>query len=381
MAGVMGTLGRYMIRQNTFLLFACLGVGVGVYLLADMFDRMDDFLEAGLGSKVIATYYMVKLPLIISQIIPAVFLISLIVQLSMMARSRELVALRAGGMRPGWLFKFIVFYALFWSLTQLCFSQFLGAYGEREANRIWKEDVRKKSLDAMTMNDIWFREGDFMVHAKVIASAQNTAEGVSVYEFDPESKRLVRVITADSVKITDFGWRMLFPRELDTIKFQAVQLRSMLLPVLQDMEALAAIEHASDRAQLPLLELGRAIRELKESGANVERLLTAWHGKIAYAFTLLVMGLVALAVSSFTEKAYAGVGVSLLILFMHYGVQTVGLSAGQQGVLPPVVGAWAADVITGTLALIRIGYTSSTRVERFLNWPTKIFFPRKAAHR
>ena len=47
--------------------------------------------------------------------------------------------------------------------VQLAFSQFVGAWGEWEANRIWKEDVRNKQLDDMVMNDVWFRNGDYIV--------------------------------------------------------------------------------------------------------------------------------------------------------------------------------------------------------------------------
>ena len=99
----MSLMSRYLLRQNLFLMFMVLGVGIGLYLLSDLFDRLDDFLEAGVSAKVAITYFVVKTPLIISQILPAVFLIACILQLCIMARSRELVALQAGGISfLGW---------------------------------------------------------------------------------------------------------------------------------------------------------------------------------------------------------------------------------------------------------------------------------------
>ncbi|MGE4505842.1 MAG: LptF/LptG family permease, partial [Desulfovibrionaceae bacterium] len=171
----MGVLGRYLLRRNLFLLLLCLGVGTAIYLMADMFDRIDDFLEAGLGAKTIAWYFLAKTPLIISQILPAVFLMALVVQLGLMARSRELLALRAGGMPLGRVIRFFVFYAIFWSVAQLGFSQFVGAWGEWEANRIWKEALRNKQHDEMVMRDVWFRNGDYNVSAGEITPGRGIA--------------------------------------------------------------------------------------------------------------------------------------------------------------------------------------------------------------
>ena len=111
-APVTGVLGRYLVRQNLFLVGAILAVGCLLYVLMDMFDRLDDFVAAGLGLGVVLTYYAVKLPLIVSQILPVVFLLALVAQLGLMARSRELLALRAGGLPLGWLVRFVIVYGL-----------------------------------------------------------------------------------------------------------------------------------------------------------------------------------------------------------------------------------------------------------------------------
>jgi lipopolysaccharide export system permease protein len=334
-----------------------------------MFDRLDDFVDAGLGMNVIASYYGHKLPLIISQILPAVFFLSFVVQLGLMARNRELLALRAGGCSLGRLVRFFFVYAVILSLVQLAFSQFVGAWGENEARRIWKEDVRNKQLDEMVMKDIWFRNAEFIVHSAEIAPGKMTASDVTVYEFDLDSRRLVRVLNSQRVKIEEFGWRVFYPIILDTRDFSSQTARSMLLPVMQDVNALAAIKESSGRAKLPLLELGKAIRDLEAAGSNVERLRTIWHGKIAYAFTMACMALVALAINSYTENIYVGVGLGLVLIFAQYGVYVVGISAGQQGVVPPLVGAWFGNFVFALAACLRLLYVGSPLVERLVSAP------------
>ncbi len=84
------------------------------------------------------------------------------------------------------------------------------------------------------------------------------------------------------------------------------------------------------------MELSRTIKKLEASGSNVEILRTAWHGKWSYAFSITVMAMMALMLTTFSENVYANIGLSLIIIFVQYGVHVVGATAGEKGVLPPI---------------------------------------------
>ena len=143
----MTVLSRYLVRHNLFLLAVILAAGGSVYLLADFFERLDDFLDAGQGLSLLLLYLSVKLPLIVSQILPAVFFLSVVLQLIFLDKSREMTALNAGGVSPLVLLRFFLIYSLIWAGGQLLFSQVLGVVGEQTASRIWQEDVRKRSQE------------------------------------------------------------------------------------------------------------------------------------------------------------------------------------------------------------------------------------------
>lgn len=364
-----GVLSKYIARQNLLLLVSCLVVGIGIYLLVDAFDRLDDFLDAGLGAGSILYYFAVKIPVIISQILPAVFLLSVVVQMCIMGKARELIALRAGGVSPAWFFWFFVAYGLVWSVLQFGFSQYIGMFGQMEAHRIWKEEVRRKELDELKVQDIWFRDGPFIVHADQAWPSRSRATGVTVYELAPDTDRLIRILTASKALVDENGWGLLEVSELDVRTYRSVERKSQFLSVRQNLRSFMAVDSNSDKGQLPLWELSRVIRELKESGSNVEVLETAWHARWAYAFSLLTMAVLGLSVTTFTEKTYLGVGVSLIGVFIFYGVYMVGLSAGQAGILPPVVAAWFANGVFGALSCARLAWVSDRRVrETVLGW-------------
>ena len=353
-----GVLSRYLIRQNLFLMAICLAAGTCLYLLSDVFDRLDDFIRAGLGAETILFYFFVKIPLIVSQLLPAIFLLAMVVQLGVLTRSKEMLALRAGGVSFAWFIRFFLVYALVWSGGQLVFSQFLGVFGEYEANRIWKEDVRKKQLDELTIHKLWFRDGPFIVRAEEAFPSQSRATGVTVYEFATDNQELIRILTAKKALIDDNGWGLLEVHELDTRSFISVDRVSQFLSVRQNLKAYAAVELQGDKAQLPLTELSKVIDKLEESGSNVEILRTVWHGKLSYAFSIAVMAMLALCLITWSENVYANIGLSLVLIFVQYGMHVVGATAGEKGVLPPILAAWLGNIVMGGVASLRLAWVA-----------------------
>lgn len=353
-----GVLSRYLVRQNLYLMAICLSVGTCIYLLSDVFDRLDDFIRAGLGAETILFYFFVKIPLIVSQLMPAIFLLAMVIQLGVLTRSKEMLALRAGGVSFAWFVRFFVIYAIIWSLGQLVFSQFLGVFGEVEANRIWKEDVRKKQLDELKIKDLWFRDGPFIVLAKEAHPGKSRATDITVYEFATDTQELIRILKAKKALIDDHGWGLLDVHELDTRSFVSVDRLSQFLSVRQNLKAYAAVELKGDKAQLPLMELSQAIQKLEESGSNVEILKTVWHGKWSYAFSIAVMALLALTIVTFSENIYANIGFSLILIFVQYGIHVVGATAGEKGVLPPILAAWMGNIVMGGVASLRLAWVA-----------------------
>ncbi len=355
----LGVLDRYLLRQNLYYLLVCLGVGAGIYLLSDLFDRLDDLLEAGLGLGEVWTYFCVKLPQIISQILPMVFLLAMVTQLGLMSRGRELLALRAGGVSLGRMVRFFLIYALLWSIFQLLFSQVLGVYGEREASRIWQEDVRKRQVDRKVISNLWFRKGAYLVSMEKAMPGRNLAWDVTIYEYAPEGEQAFsRMLTAKEATAGEDAWTLTQVREYDPAGYLSRTLPELQVPVGQGLTAFMAVDPGSNPSQLPLWQLGDLIRDLKESGSNVEMLRTSWHTKWAYAGSITVMALVALAITSLSENLYANILTSLLVTFAFYGANVVGTSIGQKGLMPPSAAAWIANLLFATLASMRVIWVS-----------------------
>lgn len=350
----MKILYRYMLQQNVLIILACLAVGLGVYILADLFDRLDDFLEAGLGAGIIITYFVVKTPLIISQIMPAVFLIASVLQLSIMNRSRELLALQASGISITQMILFFLFYSLAWSIIQLGFSQMVGVYGEQEAGRIWKEEVRKTQMDKRVLYNVWFKEKRFVVKLDEAIPSQERGKGITVHKLAKNELAWEQILRAKTYQGSVDGWTLFDVEEMSPEGFLYKKYKELDVDLHRDLKAYIAIDPHRDPSQLPLWRLGQVVAELEASGSNVEGLRTVWHLKLSYAFSLVVMGFIALSLATVFQNVYANIATALLLTFAYYGLTIVFVSAGEKGFVPPFIAAWSGNMLFCGVALLRL---------------------------
>ena len=367
----MTLLTRYLLRHNLFLLFCILLIGTGIYLLTDLFDRLDNFLDTGLGFFAVCWYFAVKIPLIISQILPAVFLLAVIAQVSFMTRNKEMLALQAGGVSPATLVRFIVVYGLIWAAVQLFFSQAVGVQGEKLAARIWKEQVRGKEVKESVLRGLWFTDGLYVVHLGMVYPETETGTDILVYRLAPQGNAFEQLIRAESFRVASNGWVLHHAEIFEPDSFLYTSNQELLLPITQQLSAFLAVEPGANPSHLPVWDLNSHIAQLVQSGSNVEGLRTAFHAKLAYAASLVVMGLLALAVVLWKDSIYIAVGLGLCVTFIFYACATFFTTLGEKGILTPFAAAWAPDVLFLVTALAGIAVKIKPQLPAIVPWPRK----------
>jgi lipopolysaccharide export system permease protein len=358
----MSILSRYLLRQNIFLLLAILLAGVGLYVLTDLFERLDNFWESGAGVSLVLLYFCVKIPTIVSQILPAVFLLSLVVQLNFLARAREQIALAAGGVSPAVLFRFVFLYGVLIASAQFSLAQVLGVAGERAASRIWQEDVRGRVLAETIIEGVWFTEKNYIVHIGEAYPAQRKGANLLVYSLDETGFSIDEILRASRFTVSDDGekWILEDGGRLIPAQYANVAFTRFELPLRQDLLSfqVAARSGGIRHNQLSLGDLKETILRLEQAGSNVEGLRTVWHGKLSYAGSIVVMGILALLVSRLTPNIYKATGISLLLVFLFFGLNTIGVSLGEKGIVTPFLGAWFADLFFACTGLLGLALSS-----------------------
>lgn len=349
------TLQSYLLTQNLFLIGLCLGVGACIYLLQDLVENLDTFVQAGVGVGVMLAFFLAKIPLILSQILPAAYLVSLIVQIGLLIRQKELLALQSGGISYAALIRFYAVYGLIWCFVQLFLAQGLGVAGQRTMDRIWQEDVKKQAIGELEVRNIWFLNGSYVVSVAQAYPDQGRGNDITVYVYG-EGNTLQRIISAQSFQVRE-QWELLSARVYETLSFEVYEQDLLVLDITQDLDAFSILQTRFEASGLSLFELGRIISYLEGTGSNVERLRTAWHMKWAYAFSLLTMTFIALALFTLVDSVYLNIALGLAIVFVYYVLFVLGVSLGEQGFISPFLGAWLGNFFFGIMAGARLVWT------------------------
>ena len=352
------TLHKYLFRQNIYYNFIILFSGISIYLLIDVLDRIDDFIDARVGFGVVLKYYILKFPLIISQVLPAVFLLALLLQLALMHRNKEILALEASSISLKELLVFFLSYALIWCFFQLFFAEGLGVKGLRSTNIIWKEQVRKKQIAKKRLDNLWFKDGAYFIHARKTWPAQGKGEDVKIYEVDLNANKLKSIIKARTFIVQNGHWELDDVELINPETFTRERKEQLQLAVQVDIKAFLATGVALPPESLSLWELKALINKLKQSGSNVEVLQTTLYSKWSYAFSILVMTILALALSTFIKSIYLLIFSGLIITFFYYAIFILGVSLAEKGILPPFAGAWLGNILFIFLGSLKIVWQS-----------------------
>jgi len=119
-------------------------------------------------------------------------------------------------------------------------------------------------------------------------------------------------------------------------------------------------ERFGDFAQIPkapdvmnFVELRGYIQRLREGGHEVGKYLVDLYAKLAFPFAHLIMALVGIpfALSSPRGGRLIGVGLCILLGLSYFLAHAAAVALARAEILPPIVAAWAANILFATLGL------------------------------
>ncbi len=93
----MKILSRYLARDFLQNFLLGLGAFTTIYLVVEFFERVNAFLHNRASLEMMISYFLNKIPSIISQVSPAAILLSSLLTLGIMSRHNEIMALKAAG--------------------------------------------------------------------------------------------------------------------------------------------------------------------------------------------------------------------------------------------------------------------------------------------
>jgi lipopolysaccharide export system permease protein len=351
----MTILGRYLVRTYLGMIGTCMSAFIAIYLVVDFLERIGRFSRAGLPLNTALNYFLCKIPEIITQTTPMAILMGTILAIGALARNSEITAMRSSGVSLVQIGRPLIATAAIISTLLLALQEFAVPRANERVRYIEQVQVEKKGVETFfRRNNIWHRSGNLIMQAKLFDPARQTLKGVTIWELDQGLAPLARLDAPSATPVGD-RWDLENVTRMDLGRGGNVPLEKM--PRLQmDMNLqpgdLKVVAKSAD--DMGFVALWNYCQFLEEGGYDTARYRTLLQGKISLPFAALVMAFLGIPFSLRDGRSSGigiGIGISIIIGFGYFILNALLLSLGQAGALPPLVAAWAANLIFAAAGL------------------------------
>ncbi len=351
----MSIVSRYLIRSYLGMTGICLGAFVSIYLIIDFLERIGRFSRAGAPLESIIQYFLCKTPEIITQTTPMALLMGTILTVGAFSRNNEINALRCSGLSLWRISRPLLVTAAAISLALLAMEELIVPGANEKVRYINQVVIQKKDNAAyFRQNNIWFRSNDRILQAKLFDPGKQLLKGVTIWELDKGLKPVSR-IDAPSATPEEGGWRLAAAEVRNFLQLNADESgskKNLFLKLDLQPADLKVVEKSAD--DMGFLALWRYCNNLSEGGYDTTRYRTLLHAKISLPFSALVMAFLGIPFAlkdSRSSGAGVGIGISIGIGLTCFITNAFLLSLGQAGALPPLVAAWATNLIFAATGL------------------------------
>jgi lipopolysaccharide export system permease protein len=322
---------------------------ISIFLAIDFFEKVDDFIEAGVAMQRLGLYFLLRIPFVIGMLLPMTLFLSVLVALGLMNKRNELLAMRVGGVSMIFFLRSILLLGVLFALMLFIVSDILVPISLSRANQIYSREVKKEEVVTSREKNIWIKGNRSIAHIQYYNTSARKISGITLYFFD-ERFRLVRQIDAASATFRDGKWIFddLLEQTLSSEggEYNTVFPPQQTLPMEILPEDLARAAKKSEEMNLP--ELREYIRTVEKEGYDAIRYRVDLHAKIAFPFVCIILCLLALGIGTkpnFKDHLFVVIAIGVGTAFLYWTLNSFCLSLGYGGVLPPIVAAWTANSV------------------------------------
>ncbi len=350
----MSLIDRYILKLFLGYLLGGVIVFVTLFLAVRFLTSALEYPTATTG--MLVRFYALQLPAIIYQLTPVACLMATLFTFSNLHKANELVALFSAGMSLFRLSMPVMMLAAFLAgVLYFMSDQVIPRFTQKKNYVEYVEIQNKPALySTVKTNRIWYRSENILFNIKTLNPEAKKAQGITLYYFDNEWN-LVQLITAQDVDLASEKWNLkdgfvtLFATESS---FPLT--KSFDSKLISMNENLGDIQTSSNSSEIMSVhELSRFIDRNREAGLDTVRYEVDYQSKFGFAFTPIIMAFLGIPFSVTRSRqggAMISIGVCLGLAFGYWALYSSCITLGQQGAVPPILAAWAANISMGGLS-------------------------------
>jgi Predicted permeases len=352
----MTILDRYISREFIKIFLLVIASFLSLYLIIDFFERIRMFLSNNASFYQIISYFFFKTPMIISQIMPAVVLLSSLLTFGMLSKHSEIIAMKANGVSLYRTSLPVIIISVIVCIFTFLFSEFITPYANQKAEYIKLVEVKKhKKPGSFKQNQMWYRSRDAIYNFNIFDPDTDTLKGVTINYLDRDFQLTMR-IDAKQAKWEDGKWvfHNLLITRFHSDDFPSIErVTSRVIDIPEKPLDFKAVQ--KDIEEMGYLELRDYVKKIQSEGYDATRYLADLHGKIAFPLVSIILAIIGVSFSLRSERSGGvaqSISVGIITGFSYWIVFAFALSLGRSGTLPPLLSAWIANIIFASAAAV-----------------------------
>jgi len=355
----MKIIDRYLIKQFIQTIFFGLLAFTLVFVIIDLVENIDDFIDQNVSSDIILQYYLVFSPEIIKLMTPVAVLFAALFTTGKMANLSELTAIKASGVS---LYRFMAPFLATTFIICLLSIYFTG-YVVPDANQI-KVNIERKYLNKGNVyagSNIFFQDSKTrIVNISFFDLFSNHASKVSLQEFNRDDLTRMKsridasTMSYDSVNgywVARKGVRRFFNDSTQSAKyFDTLQITNL------NFKPSDLLTKQQKPEEMDIAALKKFISLQEQAGNDPTGTLIEYYSRFSFPMASLVCVIFGLPISSNKRRGGLAVqvGINILVTFIYLVFMKISQAFGKNGALDPLITAWFANIVFLVAALINL---------------------------
>jgi len=362
----MKILDKYVIKHFVIPFLYCLTVFIALYIIIDLFGRLDEILKQNIRTIVLLEYYLSMIPLIIVQTAPVASLISVIYVLGALNKYGEITAMRAAGLS---IYRILMpFICIGFAITVLVFSlsekvlpQSMRTAEAIKENSIENSEKNKPASNKVISNIALYGKNNRLIFIDSFNTSSNTAMGITILEQDKKDNVSLKINAHEAIWANErwvFSNILMYRLDdkgavIDSPEF----FQEKAMPMERPREI---ISKGTNYEYMGFRDLSNYIKNFSEASPKlITRLRVDLHQKISIPFASMVVILIGAGFALKVRQrgkatALLGIGMSVIIGFLYYAFMASCIALGKSSVLPPLLSAHLANILFGLIGVTLI---------------------------
>lgn len=348
-------LDRYIIFQFIKNLLFALLCFIIIFILVDLFENLDKFIDNKMPFSLVLDYYINFIPEIVRLISPISMLLATLFTVGSMINYNEIIAVKNAGIS---LMRFMApFMAVAMIVTGI--SIYFNNWIVPEANKkkfYIERNFMKKNKTTVNLNRLYFQDTkNQLILIDQFTEIDLSANRVAIQLFKPDSlTQLVKRVDAPKMRWIDNSWVLINAVERTFTDSSETLLRYDSIKV-SDIAGLNKINLVPGQIvkkqlkpdEMNYNELDDFIESMRRGGQAVDRQLVDFYSKISFSFSNLIVVIFGMSISTGSKRRKGlalQFGISILVSFVYLGFVKISQSFGYNGDLNPLLTAWLANI-------------------------------------